>query len=452
MTKVLVANRGEIALRVIRACRAEGFKTVAVYSDADQNSPHVWAADAAVRIGPAPANQSYLRPEILLHVALKTGCGAVHPGYGFLSERADFAAQCRAEKLIFVGPSPEVIALMGDKAEARRTALRLGVPVVPGSEDAFTEVEGARRAAEKIGYPILLKARAGGGGRGMRVARASAEFGNLFAQARGEADAAFGDDALYLERFVPRVRHVEVQVFGDSRGNVRHLWERDCTVQRRHQKLVEEAPSPALGAPVRAALCAAAEKLARGVGYVGAGTVEFIFDPVRDEFYFIEMNTRIQVEHPVTEVLTGVDLVREQLRVAVGDSLSFAQAPPETRGHAIEFRINAEDPDRGFAPAPGTIKVWRPPAMPDVRLDSHVYEGYVVPPYYDSLLGKMIVHGLTRGEAIARAVKAFAGFQIAGIATTLPFHRRLLAHDDFIANRIHTRWVETDLAGQESQA
>ena len=452
MTKVLVANRGEIALRIIRACRAEGLKTTAVYSDADQNSPHVWAADEAVRIGPPPPNQSYLRPEILLHVALKSGCRAVHPGYGFLSERADFAAKCREQNLIFIGPSPEVIAMMGDKAEARRAAMRLGVPVVPGSEDAFADPEPAARAALAVGYPVLLKARAGGGGRGMRVARDANNFNGLFIQARGEAEAAFGDGAIYIERFVERVRHIEVQVFGDNRGNVRHLWERDCTIQRRHQKLVEEGPSPVLSEKTRLALCSAAEKLAAGVGYVGAGTVEFIFDPKRDEFYFIEMNTRIQVEHPVTEMLTGVDLVREQLRVALGEDLSFAGGAPLPQGHVIEFRLNAEDPDRGFMPSPGMLKVWRPPILPNVRLDSHVYENYVVPPYYDSLLGKLIVHGATRDETIARAIQVFAGFQVGGIATTIPFHRRLLEHADFLQNRVHTRWVETDLNREDPPA
>jgi acetyl-CoA carboxylase biotin carboxylase subunit len=447
VNSVLVANRGEIALRVIRACRAEGLKTVAVYSETDQNSPHVWAADQAVRIGPAPPNQSYLRPEILLHVAQKCGCDAVHPGYGFLSERADFARQCRDEKLIFIGPPPEIIALMGDKAEARRTAKRLGVPVVPGSEDAFDDVAEAQAAVSAIGYPVLLKARAGGGGRGMRVARDPESFHPLFVQARGEAEAAFGDGGIYLERFVERVRHIEVQVFGDTRGNVRHVWERDCTVQRRHQKLVEEAPSPVLNEETRAAVCAAAETLAAGIGYVGAGTVEFIYDPAGRAFYFIEMNTRIQVEHPVTEMLTGVDLVREQLRVAAGQPLSFAAAAPPAQGHVIEFRINAEDPARGFQPCPGTVRGWRPPTLPDVRLDSHVYEGYAVPPHYDSLLGKLIVRGADRNETLARAARALASFHADGVATTIPFHRHLLEHRDFVENRVHTRWVESEFNG-----
>jgi acetyl-CoA carboxylase biotin carboxylase subunit len=445
MKSVLIANRGEIALRIARACRAEGLKSVAVYSDSDQNSPHVWAADEAVRIGPSPPKQSYLRPELLLHVALKRGCDAIHPGYGFLSERADFAKQCRDEGLTFIGPSPEVIATMGDKAEARRAAMRLGVPVVPGSTDAFTDSGEAGKTAATMGYPILLKARAGGGGRGMRIVRDAQSFEKLFGQACGEAEAAFGDGAVYLERFVERVRHIEVQVFGDGHGNVRHVWERDCTVQRRHQKLIEEGPSPVLDGKSRAAICAAAEKLAAGVGYLGAGTVEFIFDSERREFYFIEMNTRIQVEHPVTEMLTGLDLVREQLRVAGGAALSFAGATPPTRGHAIEFRINAEDPDKNFRPSPGVVRSWRPPTLPDIRLDSHVYEGYAIPPYYDSLLGKLIVHGRDRADAIARAQSALDGFQATGVATTIPFHRRTLGHKDFIENRVHTRWVESDL-------
>lgn len=441
---VLIGNRGEIALRVIRACRAEGVATVAVYSDSDQNSPHVWAADRAVRIGPAPASQSYLRPEVLVHVAQATGCDAIHPGYGFLSERSDFAEMCRKEGLTFVGPSPEVIALMGDKAEARRTAMRLGVPVVPGSEDAFDDSAKAAGAAAAVGFPLLLKARAGGGGRGMRVARDPDSFASLFVQARGEAEAAFGDGGIYLERFVERVRHIEVQVFGDCHGNVHHVWERDCTVQRRHQKLVEESPSPVLDDRLRGEVCAAAEKLARGIGYVGAGTVEFIYDPTSHAFYFIEMNTRIQVEHPVTEMLTGLDLVREQLRVAAGAPLSFAEGAPLGRGHVIEFRINAEDPARGFMPCPGTIAGWRPPQIADIRFDSHVYPGYAIPPHYDSLLGKLIVRGEDRADTLARAGRALAAFGAEGVATTLPFHRELVAHRDFVENRVHTRWVESE--------
>ena len=446
MKRVLIANRGEIALRIIRACRKLHLETVAVYSQADDNCAHVWAADRAIRIGAAPAAKSYLDPQAILQVALSTGCDALHPGYGFLSERADFAAKCQAENITFIGPSPEAIAMMGDKAEARRTAKRFGVPVVPGSEGAFSDAAAALQAAEAIGYPILLKALAGGGGRGMRVAPDAGSFAALFAQARNEAQAAFGDGGIYLERFIPRVRHIEVQVFGDTHGRAMHLWERDCSVQRRHQKLVEEGPSPVLDARTRRAICEAAVKLVAGIGYVGAGTVEFIYDASRKEFYFIEMNTRIQVEHPVTEMLTGVDLVAEQLRVAAGERLSFPAEGVKTRGHAIELRINAEDPVRGFLPAPGTLSKWQPPHLQGVRFDSHVYRGYTVPSFYDSLLGKLIVHGDTREEAIARALLALETFGAEGLATTLQFHRQVLAHADFLDGSVHTRWVETEFA------
>ena len=335
--------------------------------------------------------------------------------------------------------------MMGDKAEARRTAKRFGVPVVPGSEGAFSDAETAVQAAEAIGYPILLKALAGGGGRGMRVAPDAGSFAALFAQARNEAQAAFGDGGIYLERFIPRVRHIEVQVFGDTHGRAMHLWERDCSVQRRHQKLVEEGPSPVLDART-GAICEAAVKLVAGIGYVGAGTVEFIYDASRKEFYFIEMNTRIQVEHPVTEMLTGVDLVAEQLRVAAGERLSFPAEGVKTRGHAIELRINAEDPARGFLPAPGTLSKWQPPHMQGVRFDSHVYRGYSVPSFDDLLLGKLIVHGNTRDEAIARARLALETFGAEGLATTLQFHRQVLEHADFLDGSVHTRWVETEFA------
>ena len=423
-----------------------GLGTVAVYSQADDNCAHVWAADRAVRIGPAAAAKSYLDPQIILQVALSTQCDAVHPGYGFLSERADFAAKCLAENVTFIGPSPEAISMMGDKAEARRTAMRFGLPVVPGSEGAFDDAAAAKGAAEAIGYPILLKALAGGGGRGMRVAPDAASFAGLFTQARNEAEAAFGDGGIYLERFIPKVRHIEVQVFGDKHGRAMHLWERDCSVQRRHQKLVEEGPSPVLDARTRHAICDAAVKLVAGIGYVGAGTVEFIYDVQRREFYFIEMNTRIQVEHPVTEMLTGADLVREQLRVAAGERLSFPKAGVEARGHAIELRINAEDADRGFMPSPGTLSAWHPPQMQGVRVDSHVYRGYAVPSFYDSLLGKLIVHGRDRDDAITRARLALDDFRAEGLATTLPFHRRVLEHADFLDGSVHTRWVETEFA------
>jgi acetyl-CoA carboxylase biotin carboxylase subunit len=446
LKRVLIANRGEIALRIIRACRKLNLETVAVYSQADDNCAHVWAADRAVRIGAAPPARSYLDQQAILQVALSTQCDAVHPGYGFLSERAEFAAKCQAERLTFIGPSPEAISAMGDKAEARRTAMRFGVPVVPGSEDAFKDAAMARQAADGIGYPVLLKALAGGGGRGMRVAPDAASFAALFAQASSEAEAAFGDGGIYIERFIPSVRHIEVQVFGDKHGRAMHLWERDCSVQRRHQKLIEEGPSPVLDAATRRAICEAAVKLVAGIGYVGAGTVEFIYDASRKEFYFIEMNTRIQVEHPVTEMLTGADLVAEQLRVAAGERLSFAKGGVKTQGHVIELRINAEDAGRGFIPTPGTLSRWNPPRMQSVRFDSHVYRGYAVPSFYDSLLGKLIVHGSDRNDAIARARLALDAFRADGIATTLDFHRQVLAHPDFLDGSIHTRWVETEFA------
>ncbi|MCU4160391.1 acetyl-CoA carboxylase biotin carboxylase subunit [Acidiphilium sp. AL] len=447
MKRVLIANRGEIALRIVRACRRRGVQSIAVYSDADENSPHVWAADEAVRIGPAAASRSYLDAGTILEVAKAMRCDALHPGYGFLSERAAFAADCLAAGIAFVGPPARAIELMGDKAEARRTALKHGVPVVPGSEDAFLDAAAAAVEAKSVGFPILLKARAGGGGRGMRVVKEPEAFVAAFAQATAEAEAAFGDGGVYLERFISRIRHVEVQVFGDTQGRVTHLLERDCSVQRRHQKLIEEGPSPVLDEPTRQAICAAAVKLASAIGYVGAGTVEFIYETETREFYFIEMNTRIQVEHPVTEMLTGTDLVAEQLGVAAGEPLSFPNRPFTPKGHAIELRINAEDPARNFMPSPGRLTCWRPPAMPGVRIDSHAYRGYEVPPFYDSLIGKLIVHGQDRPHCIARARDALDCFEAGGIATTIPFLRKVLAAPAFVNASVHTRWVETEFAG-----
>jgi acetyl-CoA carboxylase, biotin carboxylase subunit len=444
LKRVLVANRGEIALRIIRACRKLGLETVAIYSDADENSAHIWAADRAVRVGPAAVARSYLNTGAILEIAKVSGCDAIHPGYGFLSERAAFAAECAAEQLIFIGPSAEAISLMGDKAEARRSAVKYGVPVVPGSAEAFHDAQVAAAQASEIGFPIMLKARAGGGGRGMRIVAEMSAFTAAFTQAASEAEAAFGDGGIYLERFIGRVRHIEVQIFGDRFGRVAHLFERDCSVQRRHQKLVEEGPSPVLGAAVREAICEMAVKLASSIGYVGAGTVEFIYDVQSEEFYFIEMNTRIQVEHPVTEMLTGTDLVVEQLLVAAGEKLSFQDTALRVNGHAIELRINAEDPERAFMPSPGTLKRWRPPEMPGVRFDSHVYRGYEVPPFYDSLLGKLIVHATDRPQCIARALDALDCFVVDGITTTIPFLQRLLRMPDFSRSEIHTRWIETE--------
>ncbi len=442
MQRVLIANRGEVALRVIRACRQAGLETVSVYSQADTGAPHVWAADRAVCIGPAPAKHSYLAAGTIITVAQGSGCDAIHPGYGFLAENAQFADQCRESGLEFIGPCGATIALMGDKLSARRSAAKLGLPVVPGSDRGYTETAQAAGAAEQIGYPLLLKARSGGGGRGMRIVDSSDELDQQFVQAHREAESAFGDGSLYLERFFQRVRHIEVQIFGDRHGNYRQLGERDCSVQRRHQKLIEESPSPALDDSQRREMCQAAVALAEGIGYVNAGTVEFIHDMDSGNYYFIEMNTRIQVEHPVTETVTGTDLVAEQLRVAAGRPLSFVDHTPVSRGHAIEWRINAEDPDHGFMPAAGRISRWRPPTGRDLRLDSATYEGQAVLPYYDSLLAKLIVSGEDRDRVIARSRRALSQFDIDGIPTTVPFYQRLVDDHRFISGDIHTRWVD----------
>ncbi len=445
MKRVLIANRGEIALRAIRACRKNQLDTVAVFSSADGNSPHVWAADHAVCIGPPPPASSYLDAANIIEVAKHTGCDAVYPGYGFLSERAGFAQSCAEAGLVFVGPSPESIAAMGDKAEARKRVAALGIPVVPGSPGAFTDAAKAAAAAASIGFPLLLKASAGGGGRGMRVAQDQSTFGALFEQASAEAQAAFANGEIYLERFFPRVRHIEVQVFGDARGNYRHFWERDCSVQRRHQKLVEEAPSPVLSPAQRKEITDAAVAILAAIHYRNAGTIEFIFDIESGKYFFIEMNTRIQVEHPVTEMLTGYDLVSEQLRVAAGETLSIAPTSTVPSGAVIEWRICAEDPERNFQPTPGIVHGWPRLGGPGIRFDTHVYDGYSVPPYYDSMLGKLIVAGADREEAMRRSAAALAACDITGISTTVPFHRALLRHPAFARGEIHTRWVEQEL-------
>jgi acetyl-CoA carboxylase, biotin carboxylase subunit len=445
MKRILVANRGEIALRAVRAARKLGLETVAVCSDADRNSPHVWAADRNICIGPAPAALSYLNGAALIEAARGTGCDAIYPGYGFLSEKSAFAAACRDEGLTFIGPTPEAIGMMGDKVEARQTAERNGIPVVPGSEQGFTDAETAARVASGIGFPLLLKASGGGGGRGMRVASGPEQFAALFAQASAEAAAAFSNPEIYLERFFSRVRHIEIQVFGDRHGNAIHLWERDCSIQRRHQKLVEEAPSPVLDAATRKEMAEAATALIRNIKYEGAGTIEFIYDLDNGRWFFIEMNTRIQVEHPVTEEIFGVDLVAEQMRVAAGEPISFKQPAAPNGRCAIEFRINAEDALNGFRPSPGMVADWSPPSGQGIRLDSHVYKNYVVPPYYDSLLGKLIVSGHDRKDMLADASSALARFKVAGIATTIPFHARLLGCPAFIDGSAHTRWVEQEM-------
>ena len=443
--KVLIANRGEIALRIIRACHELGIKAVAVYSEADRESLHVRFADEEVCIGPAPARESYLNIPRLIAAAEITGAEAIHPGYGFLAENAEFSEICTRSGLVFIGPNPAQIRAMGDKATARRTMIEHGVPTVPGTPDVVKDPDEARAAADKIGYPVMIKASAGGGGKGMRIARDKESFGKLLQQAQTEAQAAFNDPGVYLERMIERPRHVEFQVFGDYKGRIVHLGERDCSVQRRHQKLIEEAPSPALTADLRKRMGDAAVKAAASIGYVGAGTIEFLLDP-KGEFFFIEMNTRIQVEHPVTEVTTSLDLVKEQIRVAAGEPLSFPKEQVTHRGHAIEFRINAEDPERGFAPSPGQITTFHPPGGPGVRLDTHAYSGYRVPPNYDSLLAKLIVFGNDRAEAIARARNALGSFVIEGVHTTIPFLSEVVRDARFVKGEVDTSFLERFMA------
>ena len=438
--KILIANRGEIALRVIRACHELGIRTVAVYSDVDRDSLHVRFSDEDVCIGPAPARESYLNIPRIIAAAEITGAEAIHPGYGFLAENAEFAEICDRSGLTFVGPNAEMIRTMGDKAEARRTMIAAGVPVVPGSEGAIDDPEEAVREATRIGFPVMIKAAAGGGGKGMRACRESESFEKAFAMARNEAAGAFDDPRVYIERLVDHPRHIEIQVLGDRHGNVVHLGERDCSIQRRHQKLIEEAPSPALTPELRKAMGEAAVRAAEAIDYSNAGTVEFLLD-ASGEFFFMEMNTRIQVEHPVTEMTTGVDLVKQQIRSAAGEVLELREPPP-LRGHAIECRINAEDPAHDFRPSPGTITAFHSPGGPGVRIDSHVFAGYRVPPYYDSLLGKLIAHGATREEALGRAYQALEEFIIEGVHTTIPFLREVLRHPDFVSGSVDTHFLE----------
>jgi len=444
LEKVLVANRGEIALRVMRACRELGLKTVAVYSSADEHALHVRQADESVCIGPPRAVDSYLNVDAVVAAALRSGADAVHPGYGFLAENAQFAHACREAGLVFVGPSPETIEAMGDKARARELAAGAGAPTIPGSAGALT-VEEAFERADAIGYPVLIKAAAGGGGRGIRIAADAAELATVFQQAALEAAAAFGDGSLYVEKFLDPARHVEIQIMADRHGGVVHIGERDCTVQRNHQKLIEESPSPALDGETRAAMAAAALRIARAVDYQSAGTVEFLVDG-DGAFYFIEMNTRIQVEHPVTEMVARVDLVREQLRIARGDGLSFRQEDVAVRGAAIEVRINAEDPAQAFMPSPGEITAFEPPGGEGVRVDTAAYAGYRVPPFYDSLIAKLIVWGEDRADALARTTDALRAFRVEGIATTIPFALELLADPQVRAGEYDVALVERRLA------
>jgi acetyl-CoA carboxylase biotin carboxylase subunit len=438
---VLVANRGEIAVRVLRACHEEGLEAIVTVSDADVDSQAARLADGVVHIGPPSPLQSYLRVEQVVSAALVAGCDAIHPGYGFLSERAELAEACVANGVVFVGPSADVIRRGGDKVSARAMARAAGVPVGAGS-DAVADVAGAIEVADAIGYPILLKAAAGGGGRGMVRVDAPGELSHRFAVASREAQAAFGDGRLYMERLVENARHVEVQLLGDAYGSIVHLGDRDCSVQRRYQKVVEEAPAARLSQDVHDRLASAALAIGHELGYVGAGTVEFLVDLDRQEFSFLEVNTRVQVEHPVTEMITGVDIVREQLRIAAGHPLSFSQQDVSFSGHAIECRVNAESPDAGFLPSPGTIDVWRPPDGPGVRIDTHAFAGYTIPPYYDSLLAKLIVAGRDRSDAIQRLLDALASFDVQGVDTTIGLHRRIIADPDFRADAINTVWLE----------
>ncbi|MEB3303896.1 MAG: acetyl-CoA carboxylase biotin carboxylase subunit [Cyanobacteriota bacterium] len=439
--KLLIANRGEIALRILRSCKELGISTVAVHSTVDRNALHVQLADEAVCVGDAPSNRSYLNIPNILAAATSRGADAIHPGYGFLAESAAFAEICRDHGLTFVGPSPEAILAMGDKATAKRTMQQVGVPTIPGSEGLLESVEDASAQAEDMGFPVMIKATAGGGGRGMRLVPSADQLEGLFKAAQGEAEAAFGNPGLYMEKFIDRPRHVEVQVLADRFGNVVHLGERDCSIQRRHQKLLEEAPSPGLDPLVRERMGDAAASAARTIGYEGAGTVEFLLDR-SGGFYFMEMNTRIQVEHPVTEMVTGLDLIAEQLRIAGGEPISVSQQEVRLQGHAIECRINAEDPRQNFRPSPGKITGWLPPGGPGVRVDSHVYTGYEIPPFYDSLIGKLIVWAPTREQALRRLRRALSEWAVTGIPTTIEFHLALLERPEFQQGQVYTKFVE----------
>ena len=442
--KVLIANRGEIALRIIRSCRELGIATVAVYSSVDKDALHVQLADEAVCVGEALSSKSYLNIPNILAAATSRGADAIHPGYGFLAENDKFAEMCRDHGLTFVGPSPHAIRSMGDKSTAKSTMQSVGVPTVPGSAGLLSSTKQAAVLAEEMGYPVMIKATAGGGGRGMRLVPDASQLESLYKAAQGEAEAAFGNPGLYMEKFIDRPRHVEVQVLADRHGNVVHLGERDCSIQRRHQKLLEEAPSPALDPELRRRMGEAAVAAAQSINYEGAGTVEFLLDR-SGGFYFMEMNTRIQVEHPVTEMVTGVDLIAEQLRIAGGEPISVRQKEIQLTGHAIECRINAEDARHNFRPAPGRITGWLPPGGPGVRVDSHVYTGYDIPPFYDSLIGKLIVWGKDRDHAMARMKRALNECAVTGIPTTVEFHLEMLDRPEFINGDVHTKFVEQEM-------
>ncbi|MCU0551190.1 MAG: acetyl-CoA carboxylase biotin carboxylase subunit [Leptolyngbya sp. Prado105] len=440
-SKILIANRGEIALRIIRTCEEMGISTVAVHSTIDRNSLHVQLADEAVCIGEPASSKSYLNIPNIIAAALTRNATAIHPGYGFLAENARFAEICADHQISFIGPSPDSIRAMGDKSTAKKTMQRVGVPTVPGSKGLVHSEEEAREIAREIGYPVIIKATAGGGGRGMRFVPSDDQLEKLFHAAQGEAEAAFGNPGVYVEKFVQNPRHIEFQILADSYGNVVHLGERECSIQRRHQKLLEEAPSCAITPELREKMGISAVAAAKSINYVGAGTVEFLLDR-SGEFYFMEMNTRIQVEHPVTEMITGIDLIAEQVRIAQGEQLRFTQDQIELRGHAIECRINAEDPDHNFRPSPGRISGYLPPSGPGVRMDSHVYTDYEIPPYYDSLIGKLIVWGNDRPSAILRMKRALRECAVTGLPTTINFHQRILETAEFQKGDIYTNFVD----------
>ena len=439
--KILIANRGEIALRIVRACRELGIKTLAVYSEADVQSLHVQLADEAICIGGAKSSDSYMRADRIISAAEIADVDAIHPGYGFLSENSKFAEQCESCNIRFIGPKSQTIKIMGDKSVARQTVAKAGVPTVPGSDGPVDSESEAIKVARKIGYPIIIKAVAGGGGRGMRIAHNDISFAKEYHVARAEAEKAFNNASVYIEKYIQNPRHIEFQILADGHGNVVHLGERDCSVQRRHQKLIEESPSPFLKSDLRKKMGKAAVRAAAAAGYENAGTIEFIVDS-QGEFFFIEMNTRIQVEHPVTEEVTGIDLIKEQIRIASGETLSFDQKDIEFRGHAIECRINAEDPAHGFTPSPGTIGLYYAPGGHGIRVDSHVYSGYTIPPYYDSLIGKLIAHGDNRKMALERMYRALSEYLIRGIKTTIPLHKAILSDPVFIAGKATTAYLE----------
>ena len=441
--KLVVANRGEIALRIMRACEELGVETVALHSEADESSLHVKFAQEAVCIGPAASSRSYLNIHNIISAAEVTGADAIHPGYGFLAEDAHFAEVCQSHGFIFVGPDPDMIRRMGDKALARKTMIAAGVPVVPGSESIVADELQGVQIAREIGFPVMIKAAAGGGGKGMRAAANEDEFRRAFAMAQGEAEAAFGRGEVYVEKLILQPRHVEFQIMGDKHGHIVHLGERDCSIQRRHQKLIEESPSPGVDDKLRSRMGKAAIRGAESVHYHSAGTVEFLLDQDR-RFYFMEMNTRIQVEHPVTEMVTGLDLVKEQIRIAAGERLSFRQQDVVLKGHAIECRINAEDPEKDFAPAPGLVSAFHMPGGPGVRVDSHVYTGYQIPPFYDSMIAKIISYGADRAEAIGRMRRALEECVIEGVPSTLGFHVKMMQHPRFLAGDINTHFLEEE--------